>query len=276
MQLVTKILTCTLITAMTFLVASCQSSSQSSSTSTSAQSTSSSQSQAQPSSAAGDSSASPSGEQGGENTPEQQASNESTSNDPTGGEPTDSEPSGNEGMPSDPSNGDMGEVTGNPTGGSGEGAMSDEEAVSILDGQLDEAIAVFDSMIVNERVASQSTENDLAEDDDSWGDDEPLFEEADISENSDGQGQTSIPTAGDEEGEGHASSSTARGAGDGSIVSRSGVRGNSANNQAPGDVSDGGDDDIVARQIREAALKEKDPELREKLWEEYRKYKRGQ
>ena len=271
MQLVTKILTCTLITAMTFLVASCQSSSQSSSTSTSAQSTSSSQSQAQPSSAAAASSASPSGEQAGENTPEQQASYESTSNESTG-----SEPSVNEGMPSDPSNGDMGEVTGNPTGGSGEGAMSDEEAVSILDGQLDEAIAVFDNMIINERAASQSTESDLAEEDDSWGDDEPLFEEADISENSDGQGQTSIPTAGDEEGEGHASSSTARGAGDGSIVSRSGVRGNSANNQAPGDVSDGSDDDIVARQIREAALKEKDPELREKLWEEYRKYKRGQ
>ena len=26
------------------------------------------------------------------------------------------------------------------------------------------------------------------------------------------------------------------------------------------------------RQIREAAMKEKDPELREKLWDEYRKY----
>ena len=276
MRLVIKVMTCTLITAMTFLVASCQSPSQSSSAETSSQSTSSSQSQAQPSSAAADSSASPSGEQGGENTPEQQAANESTSNDPTGGEPTDSEPSGNEGMPSDPSNGDMGEVTGNPTGGSGEGAMSEEEAVSILDGQLDESIAVFDNMIINERVASQSTESDLAEEDDSWGDDEPLFEEADISENSDGQGQASRPTAGDEEGEGNTASSTARGTGDGSIVSRSGVRGNAANNQAPVDVSDGSDDDIVARQIREAALKEKDPELREKLWEEYRKYKRGQ
>ena len=33
------------------------------------------------------------------------------------------------------------------------------------------------------------------------------------------------------------------------------------------------DDDIVARQLREAAEKETDPELKEKLWEEYRKYK---
>lgn len=34
-----------------------------------------------------------------------------------------------------------------------------------------------------------------------------------------------------------------------------------------------GDDDIVARQLREAAEKEPDPELRAKLWEEYWKYK---
>ena len=36
-----------------------------------------------------------------------------------------------------------------------------------------------------------------------------------------------------------------------------------------------GHDDIVARQLREAAEKETDPELKKKLWEEYRKYKEG-
>lgn len=40
----------------------------------------------------------------------------------------------------------------------------------------------------------------------------------------------------------------------------------------PADIPDGSGDDVVARQIREAAMKEKDPELREKLWDEYRKY----
>ena len=34
-------------------------------------------------------------------------------------------------------------------------------------------------------------------------------------------------------------------------------------------------DDIVARQIREAAMAEKDPELRAALWEEYKRYKKG-
>ncbi len=41
----------------------------------------------------------------------------------------------------------------------------------------------------------------------------------------------------------------------------------------PADIPSGEDDDIVARQIREAAVKEADPILREKLWQEYRKYK---
>jgi hypothetical protein len=41
----------------------------------------------------------------------------------------------------------------------------------------------------------------------------------------------------------------------------------------PGDIPSGDDDDVVARQLREAAMREPDPQLREKLWDEYRKYK---
>ncbi len=43
--------------------------------------------------------------------------------------------------------------------------------------------------------------------------------------------------------------------------------------EPPEDIPDGSDDDVVARQIREAAEKETDPKLRKKLWEEYRRYK---
>lgn len=43
----------------------------------------------------------------------------------------------------------------------------------------------------------------------------------------------------------------------------------------PENIPDGHDDDVVARQIREAAKKEQDPVLKEKLWEEYRRYKAG-
>jgi hypothetical protein len=47
------------------------------------------------------------------------------------------------------------------------------------------------------------------------------------------------------------------------------------NNGAPPGTPDGNDDDVVARQLREAAEKETDPVLKKKLWEEYRKYKEG-
>jgi len=43
--------------------------------------------------------------------------------------------------------------------------------------------------------------------------------------------------------------------------------------RTPEDVPSGVDDDIVAKQLREAALAEEDPELRERLWDEYRAYK---
>ncbi|MEO1037150.1 MAG: hypothetical protein AAFX44_16455 [Pseudomonadota bacterium] len=43
--------------------------------------------------------------------------------------------------------------------------------------------------------------------------------------------------------------------------------------RTPEDIPEPFDDDIVAQQLREVALAEEDPELREKYWEEYRKYK---
>ena len=46
--------------------------------------------------------------------------------------------------------------------------------------------------------------------------------------------------------------------------------------RVPEDVGDGRDDDVVARQLREAAMSEEDPAIREKLWDEYRRYKRGE
>ena len=52
--------------------------------------------------------------------------------------------------------------------------------------------------------------------------------------------------------------------------------GNRSGLPIPEDVADGSGDDIVARQLREAAMAETDPELAKKLWDEYRDYKRKQ
>ena len=51
--------------------------------------------------------------------------------------------------------------------------------------------------------------------------------------------------------------------------------GNNTPPDIPKDIPDGQDDNVVARQLREAAMKEKDPELRARLWEEYRRYKKS-
>ncbi|MCZ6559707.1 MAG: hypothetical protein O6931_02305 [Gammaproteobacteria bacterium] len=42
--------------------------------------------------------------------------------------------------------------------------------------------------------------------------------------------------------------------------------------RTPEDIPDLVSEDIVAKQLREAAIAENDPELRERLWEEYRLY----
>ena len=54
--------------------------------------------------------------------------------------------------------------------------------------------------------------------------------------------------------------------------SREGAEGSQ---RQPKDRYDPEDDDIVARQLREAAEKESDPELKEKLWKEYERYKKN-
>lgn len=46
----------------------------------------------------------------------------------------------------------------------------------------------------------------------------------------------------------------------------------SLSSRAEIELPGGADDDIVSRQLREAAQRETDPVLREKLWEEYRNY----
>ena len=51
--------------------------------------------------------------------------------------------------------------------------------------------------------------------------------------------------------------------------------GGAAAGAVPDDIPSAQGDDIVAQQLREAATAEQDPSLREKLWEEYRKYKEG-
>jgi len=81
------------------------------------------------------------------------------------------------------------------------------------------------------------------------------------------QGEGTTEDQGREGQAGTAQSSTSRSGSQGSGVEQS-TYGAPGGNLPPPE-----DDDIVARQLREAAEKEPDPELKKKLWEEYWKYK---
>ena len=48
----------------------------------------------------------------------------------------------------------------------------------------------------------------------------------------------------------------------------------SENGRTPEDIPSADNDSVLEAQIRQAAMNETDPEIREKLWDEYRKYKR--
>jgi len=164
---------------------------------------------------------------------------------------------------------------GGQSGSGGGGAMTHSERVGVLEGRLDEQLAVFDGMILNEQrtVVSERGEN--------------ATESGRYGSGGSGEGEGSGGTG---SGEGDtaplltamARGSTSSNAGGGMMPdlpedNRKGDFGAdpSQKNNIPADIPDGSDDDVVARQLREAAMKETDPVLREKLWDEYRKYKKG-
>jgi len=184
-----------------------------------------------------------------------------------------------------------------PATGSAKPARSDEEIIGDFDTELDASIAVFDGMILEERSKAEAIEASLgggqgggeqgSGGDGGSGGEGSLFEDGDIYEGLPGYGE--FPEDGDDAGEdtqqtgnkgqGSGGESTASSDGsdsgatdEGGVASPSGLE-TTRRGGIPEDIESGSDDDIVARQIREAALKEKDPVLREKLWDEYRKYK---
>jgi hypothetical protein len=62
---------------------------------------------------------------------------------------------------------------------------------------------------------------------------------------------------------------------DGPVAGGSSAGGSASGQQAKRPSGSDQDDDIVARQLREAAEKETDPELKKKLWKEYEDYKKS-
>ncbi|MEY4640933.1 MAG: hypothetical protein RLZZ227_927 [Pseudomonadota bacterium] len=145
--------------------------------------------------------------------------------------------------------------------------MTAAERRAVLDGRLEAGYAVFDGMILGERERAQRDADEAGSTVmGTGGAGGGAGEEAGSGEGDGGFGDSPVIVA-----------SNTRGAGAGvSPTGASDRQGEFDNTNAtyppPEDIPSGDDDDVVARQLREAAMREPDPELREKLWDEYRKY----
>lgn len=170
---------------------------------------------------------------------------------------------------------------GGPQAGSGTSATAGGSAtadrIGELNAELDSALGTFDGVILAERDAAKAG-------DDARADGAANSEQPGDDDGGDFDGGFSIPPAppGPASGQGQvASEGSENSSGNGTQPARAGdnrkgdYQHASASEAVPADIPDGSDDDVVARQIREAAQRETDPELREKLWDEYRKYKKG-
>ncbi len=157
------------------------------------------------------------------------------------------------------------------------------EQLAVLDAELLGGLGDFDELLLREqeRVRAQAPMGAGAAGGDGSGNGAGGNGEGD-GEGGDGDGAAAGDAAGEPGGakgaSGQARTSTGGGdAGGGMAGRQSGQRasGSGRRGDVPRDIPAGDDDDVVARQLREAAEKETSPELKEKLWEEYRRYKQG-
>ena len=152
---------------------------------------------------------------------------------------------------------------------------TDDEEVAVLDQQLEEALGRYDEQIHEEFEKAQAERRAHGQASASEG------HEAGSEQESTRAMDPATPaekTSGAEAQTGSRSSSAEVGDPDDDSKEGAEERGNQGAHSAPPptDIPSGDDDDVVARQLREAAQKERDPVLRDKLWDEYRKYKEQQ
>ncbi len=153
------------------------------------------------------------------------------------------------------------------------------EELASLEREFNASLAAFDEMLLEkwDEILAMSAKKmrDLSEE---VGEREGHSgQEAEGEETSSGEGTSGAQEAAEDTGEGEMRSEEGTEAQEtaaerGATGSKGEDKGQTLTQKRP--THDGHDDDIVARQLREAAEKETDPELKAKLWKEYEDYKR--
>ena len=165
--------------------------------------------------------------------------------------------------------------SGAQTAAGGGGSSTTGEQVAALDGEFKESLEKFDGELLREQEILEKRREESAADR-AGGSSGSMGSSGGYGGSESTSGSSS---SGESGSEGSDAAAATEGGGAGSSKPQSAGGGDSVGDDSegrvPSDVGDGSDDDIVARQLREAAMKEEDPELREKLWDEYRAYKSG-
>jgi len=151
------------------------------------------------------------------------------------------------------------------------------DEVAALDREFNESLAKFDDRLLEEmdaiRAESSKKLQDLAQE---AADAAKRLRDKGVDVDTSGSGSDQEADAQKETSEGGRETETTGGSAGTETASRDGSRkdgkGGSADDRHRTDYED---DDIVARQLREAAENETDPELKEKLWKEYEEYKKS-
>ena len=137
----------------------------------------------------------------------------------------------------------------------GDGTLTPAEQVAILDRQLEQSTSDFDAMILEEQERQREIDRSRTQSSTASAD-----ASGDASRSANSPYRDDVAMGGPPGGNGGIGGPRAGGQ-------------NPAIYEAPEDIPSGNDDDVVARQLREAAMREPDPIIRERLWNEYRKYK---
>jgi hypothetical protein len=161
-----------------------------------------------------------------------------------------------------------------------------EDRIKALDRQFNESLAAFDELLLRElrilQAASATRMKSLAEaaaDAGRQAGAKGRGSEGEKGPSAEGQeGSTAESVKGEKAGGGSDSAKTSgsgKPGGAGGASQESGGRGPGGTGAPSSTYTPSADDDIVARQLREAAEKETDPELKAKLWKEYEDYKKS-
>jgi len=166
-----------------------------------------------------------------------------------------------------------------PSAGSGEDPA---DRLKVLDRQFNESLAGFDEMLLKElrliQAASAKRMKGLAEAaadaGRQAGEKGGGASSAEKGSTAETEGRGTEASGSEKGGAGTEQTKTAEGRGKpgGAAGAGQGAGGSGA---PPSSYTPSADDDIVARQLREAAEKETDPELKAKLWKEYEEYKKS-